>query len=66
MFEARGVAATCTARVAAQLESRKDSSMVVAAGFSAGARPPRLLSLDVKTMFEARGVAATCTARVAA
>ena len=30
--------------------------MVVAAGFTAEARPLRLLSLDITTMFEARGV----------
>ena len=39
MFEARGVPPLRASCVVAQLESRKDSSMVVAAGLSAEARP---------------------------
>jgi hypothetical protein len=39
-------AAACFVRVAAQLESRKDSGMVVAAGFSASARPRTTVIAD--------------------
>ena len=66
MFENKGVTLLRTSCVAAQPESRKDSGMVVAAGFSAAARPARLLSLDVTSIFQNRGVTLLRTSRVAA
>lgn len=45
-----------SSHVVAQLDSRKDSGMVATKGFSAEARPQRLLFPETTTMLEARGV----------